>query len=244
MTTEILSEPLWGITLTVGAYALAQKLHARYAWINAFLLTVAILFCLLLPGPLLAPATLGSLETWLKGYKVGGDFITLLLGPATVALAIPLYKNLTHIRQHVWPILAAIFVGAITAIASSFACVKLLHGNDDILKVMLPKSVTTPIAVEIVAQLHHSHGLDALAATLVCLTGLMGALVGPRFLHLIGLRHELPIGLAMGTAAHGIGTASSLHHSELRGMAAGLALALNGLLTSILMIPLYSYFPK
>jgi putative effector of murein hydrolase len=101
---------------------------------------------------------------------------------------------------------------------------------------MIPKSVTTPIAVEIVGQMG---GSRELCATLVVVTGLFGAVVGPRFLRLLGVRDDLSVGLAMGTAAHGIGTASALRHSELRGTMAGLAMALNGILTSVLMIPLY-----
>ena len=232
---EVIDQPLFGITLTLGAYAAAQGLHRRYPWVHPFVATTVFLLLMLVTAGYGCPIP-GGLQEYLQGYKVGGDYLTFLLGPATVALAVPLYKNVVHIRRHVMPILAAIGVGAVVAIASGAGMVYALGNNPEIMRVMLPKSVTTPIAVEIVAQLH---GSRELGATLVVLTGLFGALVGARFLHLIGIRHELPLGLAMGTAAHGIGTATSLGHSELRGMAAGLAMALNGIVTSLLMIPLY-----
>lgn len=253
MTAPILHEPLFGIALTIGAYAAAQAVHRRYRHLHPLVLTTALLLLILW----VLPQAQGGLAATIQDYKIGGDLLTLLLGPVVVALAIPLYKNARHIRRHFTPILAASAVGGITAMASGALAVILLNrawsgrpvGGEGviILQAMLPKSVTTPIAVGLVAQYPGLSAaamerLQSLEAALVVTTGLFGAVVGPRFLRLLRIRRDVPLGLALGTAAHGIGTATALRNSELQGLAAGLAMALNGLLTSGLMVPLYGLF--
>ncbi|MEI8194907.1 MAG: LrgB family protein [Phycisphaerae bacterium] len=257
----ILHDPLFGVTLTVGAYAAAQALHRRYQHLNPFILTTTFLL-LILWGLSSAEGGGGGMAATIEAYKIGGDLITFLLGPAVVALAIPLYKNARHIRRHIAPILAAIAVGGITAMATGALAVMLLNRIDGagsklagggagggalVLQAMIPKSVTTPIAVGLVAQYPNLSAealsrLQSLVAALVVVTGIFGAIVGPRFLRRIGIRRDVPMGLALGTAAHGIGTATALRNSELQGLAAGLAMALNGVWTSALMIPLYGLF--
>ena len=99
----ILHDPLCGITLTVGCYAAAQSLHRRWPHLHPFVLTITLLLLILWA---ISPAA-GSFAASIQAYKIGGDFITFLLGPAVVALAIPLYKNARHIHRHLAPILAA-----------------------------------------------------------------------------------------------------------------------------------------
>lgn len=235
MTLEVLREPLFGIALTVGAYAAAQSLHRRFERLHPFVAATGILLAILLPLP-------GALEDKLKAYKAGGDIIAFLLGPATVALAVPLYKNARHIRGHILPILQAIAAGGAAAMLTGAGTAVLLGCGAEVARAMLPKSVTTPIAISLVAQFQGTADvarLQSLSAALVVATGLFGALTGPLFLKAVGIRRQVPLGLAMGTAAHGIGTATALRRSDLQGAASGLAMALNGVFTSVLMIPLY-----
>jgi putative effector of murein hydrolase len=103
---------------------------------------------------------------------------------------------------------------------------------------MLSRSVTAPISIGIATELHAS---PQLAATFTVLSGLLGAVIGPSFLRFIGIRNDLALGLGIGTAAHGIGTSSVIRRSEAQGAAAGLAMALNGIFTSLLMIPVYGW---
>lgn len=235
MPTSFSSNPLFGIALTLGAYVAAQELHRRYLWMHPFILTI-----------LLLAAALAPLQVPVADYMAGGDRITFFLGPATVALAVPLYRNARQIRAHFRPIALALLVGSITVMAAGGLAVWVLHGTPDIFRVMLPKSVTTPIAVELVAQFPHPRDLRALQeleATLVVLTGLFGAIIGPAYLRWIGVTRDIPIGLAVGTTAHGMGTASLVRRHELQASASGLAMALNGILTSLLLIPVYPWIP-
>ncbi|HBF33483.1 TPA: LrgB family protein [Candidatus Sumerlaeota bacterium] len=241
MNPDFLRDPLFSIAITIGSYTAAQLIHRRFPQVHAFIWTTAILLLIFLPLPF--P---GGLAAKLEAYKKGGDMIAFLLGPATVALAVPLYKNAHAIRSHTWPILVAVAVGGLTAMLTGAGLVCVFHGGGELLRAILPKSVTTPIAVSLVTPFGKTYDvghLQSLAAALVVVTGLLGAVVGPRFLRLIGIYEDVAVGLAMGTAAHGIGTATVLKHSELQGTTAGLAMALNGVFTSILMIPLYFWLP-
>jgi len=225
---DLYTQPLVSIALTVGAYAAAEVVHRRWPRVHPMLITMALL------GGILC-----ALRLPLTAYKAGGDILTFFLGPATIALGVPLYNNAHHLRRALPAILTGLLAGSLGAIGSVWAILGALHSSRVLLATMLPKSVTTPIAVEIIRQLH---GNPELGATFVVLTGFLGALAGPRFLRLIGVRHDLAIGLAIGTAAHGMGTSSVVRQSELQGSAAGLAMALNGILTSLLMVPVYPYF--
>jgi putative effector of murein hydrolase len=156
-----------------------------------------------------------------------------------VALAVPLYKRFKDIRANAVAIFSAIAVGGAVAIATSWATVSLMGGSREVMLAMLPRSVTTPIGVGIEAELH---GSTELTAVFVVISGLLGAVVGPALLKWLGIHNDLALGLGIGTASHGIGTSSVIRHSQSQGAAAGLAMALNGIFTSVLMIPLYPYF--
>lgn len=225
---EVWSQPLFGITITMAAYLIAQRIYRRYPKLHPMLSTVAILF----------------LVIWIfqipyKSYKVGGDIIVLFLGPATVALGVPLYKQAMVIGKNIKAIVVGVVAGSITGFASAALFVTLTHGTRQIMLSMLPKSATTPIAFEIVRQLG---GYPELGAVFTAITGLIGSMFGPELLHLCGVRRNVAVGTAVGTAAHGIGTARSLRESELQGSVSGLAMGLNGIITSVLAIPLYWWF--
>jgi predicted murein hydrolase (TIGR00659 family) len=172
-------------------------------------------------------------------YKAGGDLLTLLLGPATVALGVPLYKNARLIKKHLRGIFLAVIIGSVVGIVSTAALVGFLGGSREILLSMLPKSVSSPIAVEISRELG---GLPELTAVLTVLTGLFGSMFGTSILRWFRLSGDIAIGIAIGTAAHGIGTARLLKDSQIQGGMSGLAMGLAGIVTSILFIPIYLWF--
>ncbi|MNG16159.1 Inner membrane protein YohK [compost metagenome] len=143
------------------------------------------------------------------------------------------------IKKHISGILIAVTMGSLIGIVSAAALVGLLGGSREILLSMLPKSVSSPIALEIS---RHLGGLPELTAVLTVLTGLFGSMVGRRLLTMLGLRDALSIGIAVGTAAHGIGTARLIKDSEEEGSMSGFAMGAAGIITSILFIPVYWWF--
>lgn len=172
-------------------------------------------------------------------YFEGAQFIHFLLGPATVALAIPLYRQFAKVRESGLAIFASIVIGSLTASMSAVGIAYALKASEDAIISLAPKSVTAPVAMGISEQLG---GLPSLTAALVIMTGILGAMIGPIVLNLIGVRDWAARGLALGTASHGIGTARALQVNELAGAFSGLAMGLNALATAILLPLLWKLF--
>lgn len=165
-------------------------------------------------------------------YFEGAQFVHFLLGPATVALAIPLYRQFAAVRRSAVAILASILGGSMTAAASAVAIAWAMGASRDSLVALAPKSVTAPVAMAITRELG---GLPSLTAALVILTGITGAMLGPILLNRLGIRDWQARGLAIGTASHGIGTARALQVNEVAGAFSGLAMGLNAVATAILL---------
>lgn len=183
---------------------------------------------------LLATATIIALMT-LSGrsyddYNSGGAWLLWLLGPATVALAIPLYQNFAQVRPVLMPMLAALTAGSITAVLSAIAIGKALGASPETISSLAPKSVTTPIAMAIAAEIG---GIPALAAVFVIFTGIIGAIFGSTIFNALGIKDPRARGFAMGIAAHGIGTARAFQVSWQAGTFSGIAMTINGILTAL-----------
>lgn len=186
------------------------------------------------PVPIAVALLIGTLlatHTAYETYFDGAQFVHFLLGPATVALAVPLYENRAEVRRALLPMLAALFAGSATAIVSAVAIARLLGATDQTLRSIAPKSATTPIAMGISEQLG---GLPSLTAALVIATGILGAVIATPLLNLLRIRDWRGRGFSAGVAAHGLGTARAFQVNELAGTFAGIALALNGLVTAVL----------
>lgn len=221
------AQPLLGLTITLLAYQFAYTIYARSKF-NPLANPVAISVALLV-GVLLVTGT--PYQT----YFDGAQFVHFLLGPATVALAVPLYQQWSKLRRLALPLLAGLFVGAITAITSAAAIAWAFGASRETILSLAPKSVTTPIAMGISEKIG---GLPSLTAVLVISTGILGAIIARPLLNLSGIDrgpegHWIR-GVSVGTAAHGIGTARAFQVSEEMGAFAGLAMGLNGLMTSAL----------
>lgn len=223
MIDDLLSSPLFGVALTLAVYALAQKVYLRTGSIffNPVAVSIASIIGLLLLFRI-------PYET----YAVGGRLVLFLLGPSVVALALPLYVRRREILERKVPILLGIGAGALASIVSAAGLAWVLGGSREVILSLAPKSVTTPIAIGIVEKIG---GLPPLTAALVVLTGCLGAICGPEFCRLIGVRDPAAMGLAVGTAAHGIGTARMLEVDRLGGAVSGLAIGLNGLVTAFVL---------
>jgi len=227
---EILASPLFGIGLTLVVYALAQKLYARtrYILLNPVAVTVLAIIVLLLLA-----------DIPYAHYAEGGRYILFLLGPSVVALGFPLYTRRKEILARKLPILIGVLAGSLTSIISASGLAWLLGGSREVVLSLAPKSVTTPIAISIVEKIG---GVPPLTAALVVVTGCLGAMCGPEFCRLVGIRDSAAMGLAVGTATHGVGTARMLEVDRLGGAISGLAIGLNGLVTAFLLPFLFLFF--
>ncbi|MGM0703901.1 MAG: LrgB family protein [Pseudomonadota bacterium] len=173
-------------------------------------------------------------------YFEGAQFIHFLLGPATVALAIPLYDHRERIRRLLWPLLLACGVGIVTAVGSTLGLAMLMGAQPETLLTLAPRSVTSPIAMGIAEQIG---GIPSLAAGLVLLTGSIGCALGPGLFRLLGIRDPAVQGFTLGLAAHGFGTAHAFARiGAMAGAFSGLAMGLTGLLTAFLLPVIVALF--
>jgi predicted murein hydrolase (TIGR00659 family) len=215
--------PLLGLTVTLLAYQGAYWIYRRLDMnplANPVALSVAFLVALL-----------WATGTPYQTYFDGAQFVHFLLGPATVALAVPLYANLGALKRNLVPLLGGLLAGSLTAVVSAVGIGWLLGADRVTLLSMAPKSVTTPIAMGIAEKLG---GLPSLTAVLVVSTGILGAVLARGTLNLLRVHDHAVRGFAVGVAAHGIGTARAFQVSETMGAFAGLGMGLNGLLTAFL----------
>jgi predicted murein hydrolase (TIGR00659 family) len=225
------ASPLLHLTLTLVAYQIGLAIYRRA---NASpLLNPVMISVVLVVGVLIATGT--RYET----YFDGAQFVHFLLGPATVALAIPLYRQFAMVRRSALAIFVSILAGSFTAAVTAVGTAWLLGGSRDTLVALAPKSVTAPVAMGISERLG---GLPSLTAVLVLLTGILGAMIGTYLLNALGIKDWAARGLAMGTTSHGIGTARALQVNEVAGAFSGLAMGLNALATAILLPILWRLF--
>lgn len=218
------ASPLLFLTLTLAAFQAGSWVYERSGhkpFLNPVMTAVILLV-----------AILTLTQTPYPAYFEGAQFVHFLLGPATVALAIPLYRQFERVRRSAVALLTSILCGSLTAISTAVGLGWLLGASRDTLLALAPKSVTAPVAMGITEQLG---GLPSLTAVLVILTGILGAVIGPIVLNLLRIRDWRARGLALGTASHGIGTARALQVNELAGAFSGLAMGLNALATAVLL---------
>ena len=164
-------------------------------------------------------------------YNRGGQFISFFLGPATVILAVPLYKKISLLKENVMPILAGIGAGSAAGIVSIILMCK-MFGLDELVSIsMIPKSVTTPIGIEISSQLG---GLPSITVAAIVFTGIAGVLLGPIVCKLFRIDDEVAVGVAIGTSSHALGTTKAVEIGETEGAMSGLAIGIAGLVTVFL----------
>lgn len=216
-------DPLIWLTATLAAYAVGDALSRasrRRPLINPVLIAVV-----LLAGLLWATATPYAT------YFEGAQFVHFMLGPATVALAVPLHANLARVRRSALPLAAALCAGSLTAIGTALGLGWALGLRGETLLSLAPKSATAPVALGISEGIG---GSPTLTAVLVILTGITGAIIATPLLNLLRIRDWRARGFAVGVAAHGIGTARAFQVHETAGAFAGVGMGLNALLTAIL----------
>jgi len=220
------ADPLLWLTVTLAAYVVADRISARFGrhpLANPVLIAVALLAAIL-------TATRTPFET----YFQGAQFVHFLLGPATVALALPLHRHWPLVRKAVLPILAALLAGALTAVVSAVGVAAAFGIPQPMLAALAPKSVTAAIAMGIAREIG---GEPSLTATLVIATGILGAVMVTPLMVALRCTDWRARGFAAGLAAHGIGTARAFQVNPVAGAFAAIAMGLNGLVTAAL-VPL------
>jgi predicted murein hydrolase (TIGR00659 family) len=220
------ANPLGWLTATLIAYWLgmrAQRAVGGRPYVNPVAIAVVLLVALLV-----------ATGTPYQTYFAGAQFVHFLLGPATVALAVPLFQNWPAVRRSAVPMLAALLAGAVTAVVSALGIAWALGASVPSLISIAPKSVTMPVAMGIAEKLG---GIPSLTAVMVLLTGIIGAVIATPLLNALGLKDWRARGFAVGIAAHGIGTARAFQVNDLAGTFAGIGMALNALATAII-VPL------
>ncbi|APE32339.1 hypothetical protein BOX17_16055 [Halomonas aestuarii] len=217
--------PLLSLLVTLLVFALAVRINAAVGGtplLHPVTLSIALLISLLL-----------LVDMDYATYFEGAQFIHFLLGPATVALAIPLYDHRERVRRLLWPLLMACGVGVFTAVSSTLALATLLGADTKTLLSLAPRSVTSPIAMGIAEQIG---GIPSLAAGLVLLTGSIGCALGPWIFRLLRIKDPAVQGFTLGMAAHGFGTAHAFARiGAVAGAFSGLAMGLSGLVTAFVL---------
>lgn len=216
-------QPLLWLAVTVSVFWLARWFYLRsggLALLHPVLVSVAIIVGLLL-----------ATGTRYGQYFDGAQFIHFLLGPATVALAVPLVEQVHVLRRNWLAMTLALLVGSLVGIFSTIILCWLVGVDGKMMLSLLPRSITTPIAMGVSDEIG---GSAELTVVFVVITGVLGAAFGMQLLRLTGLRDPLVKGFALGVTSHGIGTARAFEHSEQAGAFAGLAMGLNGALTAAL----------
>ena len=217
------ASPLTWLTATLFAYLAG---HAAFRASGGRPIVNAVAIAIALLG-----AALIATDTPYAAYFEGAQFIHFLLGPATVALAVPLWRNRTAIRRSLLPMTAALFAGSLAAIFTAVGVAALLGASPETLLALAPKSATAPIAMGVAEGIG---GAPALTAVLVILTGIVGAVVATPLLNVIRVKDPKARGFAIGVASHGIGAARAFQESERTGAFAGIGMGLNGLATAVL----------
>lgn len=217
--------PLLWLTATLVAYVIGDSVSAaarRHPLVNPVVIAAGLLILVLT-----------FTDTSYQTYFEGAQFVHFLLGPATVALGVPLWRNRARVAKNLAPMLAALAAGSITAIASAAGIGWLLGAPTPIVASLATKSTTAPIAMALSETLG---GIPALAAVLVVITGIFGAVVVTPLMNALRVTDYAARGFAVGVASHGIGTARAFQVSEEAGVFAGVAMGLNGALTALVFL--------
>jgi predicted murein hydrolase (TIGR00659 family) len=210
---------LFYLVLTLGVYYSAKKIYQKWSkvYLSPLLITPVILVVFLL-----------SAGVPYESYNSGGQWLSDLLQPATVAFAVPLYKHFKVLKKHAVEIIASVLFGSIVAMVSSVFLAKWMHLSNSLVTSLMPRSITTPIAINVSQVIG---GVPNITAVFVILTGLFGTIIGPSVLRIFHIDNEVARGVLLGTSAHGMGTSKAFEMSALSGTISSVSMILAALFT-------------
>lgn len=226
MIDNIVKSPVFGIVLTLVMYIIALWINkkTKIAALNPLLVSTIFVIIFLLVT-----------KIKYEDYNIGGQYITFLIAPSTVALVVNLYKNIDLLKKNIIPIFVGIFAGVITSVLSVFALSKLLGVNKEMLSSLIPKSLTTAIGVAISQEFG---GIEVITVFAIIITGIVGAVISPFVFKVFNIETRVAKGIGLGTAAHAIGTSKAIEMGEVEGGMSGLSIALAGFI-SVILIPIF-----
>lgn len=219
----MINSPYYGVMFTLVGYLLGMWLSKKFK--NPILnpMLVGIITCIVL-----MKITGISYEE----YKIGANYVTFFVAPATVSLIVPLYKNIETLKKNLIPVLVGIFAGAITAIVSVILLANLFGISEQLKLSLVSQSITTAIAIPLTEQIG---GLGAIVSISISFRGVLGAILGPSILNLFKIKNPVAKGVAMGTTSHASGTAKAIEMGEVEGALSGLSIAIAGIITAIVL---------
>lgn len=214
----------FGIALTMICFTISTKIYSKFK--SPFLTPVvtSLIFIIAILKIFKIPA---------ENYSVGGNMITVMLTPATAVLAVSIYKQLDILKKNLLPVLIGVFAGSVASIISVLILCKLFSLDNSLTAAMLPKSVTTPIAIELAAQ---RGGIVSVTVACVMITGIFGAIFSPILIKVFKINDSVAAGIAIGTASHALGTSKAIEIGELEGAMSGVSIGIAGLITSLILI--------
>ena len=222
---ELLNTPYFGLIISILTFETGIYLNkkTKLSIFNPLLVSIVLIILLL---------SIFNID--LKYYNQGGDLLSFFLGPATVILAVPLYNQLELLKTNYKAILIGIVTGSLSGILTIIFLSKLFGLENQLSLSMIPKSVTTPIGIEISSQIG---GIPSITVAAIILTGIFGAVMGPLICNLFGIKDKVAIGIAIGTSSHAVGTTRAIELGETEGAMSGLAIGVAGLVT-VFIVPL------
>lgn len=224
---ELLASPYFGIFLSIAAYALGCGLNRKFRTplcnplLIAIVLVVGVLLVFRIPY---------------EDYNAGGEIVSLFLAPATACLAVGIYSKLAVLKKYWLPILVGAVAGSASSMLSVYALCRLLGLGEQLTVSLIPKSVTTPIAVGIVES---AGGLTPITVVAVIVTGILGAILAPAMIRLFRISDSVAAGLAIGACSHAVGTSKAVELGEVEGAMSGLAIGVCGVVTVVLSLFLF-----
>lgn len=219
---ELINSPLFGVAISLLAFEIGCYVNnkTKISLFNPLFISQAIIIIFLL-----------KFHISFEAYNKGGQLISFFLAPATVVLAVPLYKKISLLRANALPITISITLGSILGMISVVLLGKFFGLSEVIKQSLLPKSVTTPIGIEISAQLG---GIQAVTVAAIIITGIFGAIAGELICKVFRIKDRIAVGVAIGTASHALGTTKAVELGETEGAMSGLAVGIAGLITVFL----------
>lgn len=226
---DFVNNPMFGILITIIAFEISVLINkkTKLSILNPVFISMIIIIAFLL-----------VLDIDFDSYNNGGNFITFFLTPATVILAVPLYKQFDLLKKNLFPILIGVFVGCLTSISSIIFLSKYLNVNTKIGLSLIPKSITTPIGIEISNQIG---GIPSITIVCIIITGVIGAVFGPSICKLFKIKDKVAIGVSIGTSSHALGTTKAMELGETEGAMSSLSIGIAGIIT-VLLAPLLIKF--
>ncbi|WP_343210243.1 LrgB family protein [Anaerolentibacter hominis] len=221
---ELTANPLFGLVISIFIFEffkIVQK-KTRMVILNPLILTMAAIIVILL-----------TFHIPLENYDQGGVMLKLFITPATCALALSIYNNYEILKEHLLPILGGCFVGSLTAVLSSYFLCRLFGLSEQLTMSVVPKSVTTPIALALSESLG---GIDSITLACVTIAGIGGCIFAPALVKIFHIKNPVAAGIGIGSCSHALGTTKAIEMGEVEGAMSGIAIGISGIMTVLIVL--------